>query len=75
MSFVRTRHSRRNYGWPIIEIDGTIVRYGRFSEHQGQWPMLRQGVYVRIAEWSSTKVGAEREALAFCLGATVDALA
>jgi len=68
MSFVRTRQSRKNYGWPIVESGEFVVRYGRFSEHQGQWPMLPLHVYISIAEWQTIKPGSERERCAFCLG-------
>jgi len=50
------------------EYHNTVIRYGRFVEHNGQWPILPERVFVRIAEWSSTNIGGERLAQAFCLG-------
>jgi len=65
MSYIRIRQFFG--GWLRVDCGGTVVRYGRFIE-RAEWSTLTPSSFVRIGEWSMTKIGIEREAVRLCLG-------
>jgi len=66
MRFLPRQRVRAGELW--VDYGNTVIRFGQFMEHHGQWPMLPEHVFLRIAEWSRTTTGGEQEAIAFCLG-------